>query len=353
MRDLLNTPFNELSATPGIGQKKICSFVKLLARAANTDPSELPSDVANLREMAGTVGNGHTGNGNGFDPSNVSEVVWSQWRATVVKHDLGSQTLGTPRTQPPAHDARDLECAAERLHGSHAGRDPLDEDARRQTRSRHSGGFPQRPTRWWPKWERRNTWWCESCPDRSTRSNSGQARPCKPLACQARRRSSTTSSGPLLEQVRNDATQQIATLAENRLGISGPITSVRQAARNMGLTRARVYQLLNEINDIMIVRWPMGRHQVYELRDKFEAEAGRDEEPPRLEAVLRRRRSLLSSAIGAERPAGWNKQHTRATPVKGAQGCRKGANPAKVPSRPRRPMRRMRPRKTHELVTAG
>jgi hypothetical protein len=73
----------------------------------------------------------------------------------------------------------------------------------------------------------------------------------------------------LLEQVRNDATQQIASLAENRLGLTGPITSVRQAARSMGLTRARVYQLLNEINDIMAVRWPHGRHQMYELRDKL------------------------------------------------------------------------------------
>ena len=78
---------------------------------------------------------------------------------------------------------------------------------------------------------------------------------------------------PLLEQIRIDATQQIATLAENRLGISGPITSVRQVARTTGLTRARVYQLLNEINDIMMVRWPTGRHQCHELREKFQAEA--------------------------------------------------------------------------------
>jgi hypothetical protein len=78
---------------------------------------------------------------------------------------------------------------------------------------------------------------------------------------------------PLLEQVRTDATQQIASLAENRLGISGPITSVRQAARAMGLTRARVYQLLNEINDVMAIRWPTGRHQVHELREKLVSES--------------------------------------------------------------------------------
>ena len=45
------------------------------------------------------------------------------------------------------------------------------------------------------------------------------------------RKSSPISSSPLLEQVRIDATQQIAALAENRLGVGGPITSVRQAAR--------------------------------------------------------------------------------------------------------------------------
>jgi hypothetical protein len=88
--------------------------------------------------------------------------------------------------------------------------------------------------------------------------------------------------GSMLEQVRNDATQQIASLAENRLGISGPITSVRQAARAMGLTRARVYQLLNEINDIMAVRWPNGRHQMYELREKLVSESEQMESPPDL-----------------------------------------------------------------------
>jgi hypothetical protein len=83
---------------------------------------------------------------------------------------------------------------------------------------------------------------------------------------------------PLLEQVRIDASGQVALLAENRLGVAGPITSVRQAARSMGLTRARVYQLLNEVNDIMTVRWPMGRHQIHELREKFMSETGETDE---------------------------------------------------------------------------
>ena len=35
LRDLLDTPFDELSSTPGIGQKKISSLVRLLHRAIN------------------------------------------------------------------------------------------------------------------------------------------------------------------------------------------------------------------------------------------------------------------------------------------------------------------------------
>jgi hypothetical protein len=90
----------------------------------------------------------------------------------------------------------------------------------------------------------------------------------------------------LLDQIRNDAPRQIVSLAENRLGIDQPITSVRQAARTMGLTRARVYQLLNEINDIITVRWPHGRHRVYELRRKLEAEAAQGSPVPDLSQFL-------------------------------------------------------------------
>jgi hypothetical protein len=40
----------------------------------------------------------------------------------------------------------------------------------------------------------------------------------------------------------------------------------------MDLTRARVYQLLNEINDILSIRWPLGRWQTYRLLERLETE---------------------------------------------------------------------------------
>ena len=95
LEDLLSTPFTELSNTPGIGQKKMCSFVKLLARAANTDPSELPTECARTARRRATPRQwGRRADGNGFNPSAISEVVWSQWRATVVNRGLGDENLG-------------------------------------------------------------------------------------------------------------------------------------------------------------------------------------------------------------------------------------------------------------------
>jgi hypothetical protein len=73
---------------------------------------------------------------------------------------------------------------------------------------------------------------------------------------------------PCLTQLRIDATDGVIQLAEARLGLKGPITSVRQVAKEMNLARARVYQLLGQINEIMSVRWPEGGNFVYRLRDK-------------------------------------------------------------------------------------
>ena len=70
-----------------------------------------------------------------------------------------------------------------------------------------------------------------------------------------------------MAQIRLDVGDQIADLAAGRLALHGSGTTVREAARTMGLTRARVYQLLNEIADVMAVRWPEGQEQLARLRD--------------------------------------------------------------------------------------
>jgi hypothetical protein len=286
LEDLLNAPFSELTNTPGIGQKKICSFVKLLARAANTDPSDLPTDVVSppILETEPTADQ-ESEAAEGFNPAAVSEVVWAQWRASVVKHGLGAERLG--RFAPTLRNMTRViwnaplqnytqyslgEIRSLKTHGEKRVRAVLEVFHSVHTLVANMGTQEHLVVRIVPKRIDHVEQWIG-------------------LALQTAGVPSTNELftqfvSPLLEQVRTDATQQIASLAENRLGIPGPITSVRQAARAMGLTRARVYQLLNEINDIIAVRWPTGRHQVYELREKLTAEAKQMDPAPDLQQFL-------------------------------------------------------------------
>lgn len=274
LRDLLSTQFADLIATPGIGQKKIRSFVKLLSRAANTDPSELPVEFSVV--MAGAKGAAGQGS-NGFDPASVSEVVWAQWRASVVRHGLGCEALG--RFAPslkhmtrviwnaPLADYARLSLAEMRgmkTHGEKRVRAILAVFHSLHVLISTMGVQDHLVVRIVPRLIDKVENWV--------------GRQLQAPGLPSAEEIATCFVEPLLEQIRTDAGEQIVRLAENRLGLHGPITSVRQAARTMGLTRARVYQLLNEINDIITVRWPLGRHQVYELREKFDREAA-DGEP--------------------------------------------------------------------------
>jgi len=282
LEDLLRTPFAELTNTPGIGQKKICSFVKLLARAANTDPAELPTDSLPLPVQESEVAEGEGEGADQFNPASVSEVVWGQWRASVTKHGLGEEKLG--RFAPTlgnmtrviwnaplgAYTRFNLgEIRSMKTHGEKRVRAILEVFHSVHAIVANMGTQDHLVVRIFPRRIDQVEQWI------------GQALQTPGVPTTTELFENVVS--PLLEQVRTDATQQIASLAETRLGISVPITSVRQAARTMGLTRARVYQLLNEINDIMAVRWPHGRHQMYELREKLVAESETLGSPPDLQ----------------------------------------------------------------------
>jgi hypothetical protein len=69
IKDLLATPFEELSATPGIGQKKISSLVKLLSRATKDHPPAVPFGLTELNEKKSTMVEKPRRQGTTFDPS--------------------------------------------------------------------------------------------------------------------------------------------------------------------------------------------------------------------------------------------------------------------------------------------
>ncbi|MEI8374694.1 MAG: hypothetical protein WCJ35_17855 [Planctomycetota bacterium] len=281
LEDLFQISFRELSNTPGVGQKKICAFVKLLARVANTDPSELPTDSVSLSD-AETKAEGKGELAGGFDVDSVSEVVWGQWRASVIKHGLGDEKLG--RLAPTLRNMTRViwntplgaytqfnlgKIRSMKTHGEKRVHAILEVFHSVHSLVANMGTQDHLVVRIFPKLVDQVERWIGN-----TLQTAGVS---------TTRELFENVIRPLLEQVRTDSTQQIASLAENRLGISAPITSVRQVARGMGLTRARVYQLLNEINDIMAVRWPDGRHQMYELREKLTSESTRMDSQPNLQ----------------------------------------------------------------------
>lgn len=89
LRDLLDESFDELLRTPGVGTKKIEGFFELLRRAAKAEPADPPfgMDVAGGKEAGDTAPTG-------FDPTQVSESLWSTWCDTVRQHEFTDHQLG-------------------------------------------------------------------------------------------------------------------------------------------------------------------------------------------------------------------------------------------------------------------
>ena len=281
LRDLLNTPFEQLRASRGVGRKKLLAFLVLLTRAVRSSPTVL-SEQHTAMTAGGEKPPAAVAAAGGFDPTTVSEVVWIQWRATVVKWKLEAEALGRfasslegmPRVirSTPLSTYAGLsleEIRRMKTHGEKRVRAILGVFYNIHVMLAGRSPHEHLVIRLVPRLiDRAENW----------------------LSCQLRAAGTPDEDeiledfiDPLLGQIRIDTPRQISRLAEARLRLRGPVASVRRLARKMGLTRARVYQLLDEINDVMTVRWPTGRHQIYELRDKLAAECDCLDDPPNLE----------------------------------------------------------------------
>jgi len=274
LRDLLNTPFMELAATPGIGQRKIRSLVELLGRAAHCDPQVVAGPAAGDAPPPPPEAES-------FAPGEVSEVLWDQWRKTVVEHQLGDEPLG--RLAPSLRNLtrvvwstplatyaglRLTEIRHLRNHG--AKRLAAIVEVFYHIHRALRGVSPREPlaVRVLPRWiEAADRW-------------AAQMLQADELPSREAIREHLIR--PLVEQLRIDADGHVVMLAESRVGLAGTAASVRQLARVMGLTRARLYQLLNSISEIMRVRWPSGRYVLNGLRAHFDSLAQRQKPAPDL-----------------------------------------------------------------------
>ena len=272
--ELLSTPFGELSATPGIGQKKISSLVKLLQRATQDKPPGAPFGLSDLSPESTTSvnGNGHKAASGQFSPAMVSEALWEQWQEAVRQHDLGHEKLGrlAPSLQnlptviwhtPLAFylDHSLAEIRALKTHGEKRVRVVL--EVFHLVNEMLGGARCQAhlALRLAPKFVPP----IESWIGRTLESSE------PPSALDVQRNLAV----PVLEQIMVDAGSTVHKLAEGRLGLFGGRQSVRQQSRKMGVTRARVYQLLEECVKLMLVRWPEGRCSLALLHEHLAARA--------------------------------------------------------------------------------
>ncbi len=270
LAELLTHGFDDLSSTPGIGQKKMGAMIKLLLRAAKDATPPVPFGISELAEdeefEAGESGarHGH------FDPEVVSESQFARWKETVQRHQLQDQMLGrlAPalvhlptviwRTPLSFYLEKELaEIRALKTHGAKRVAVVLEvfyTIHRMMEQVPRGGSLAIRPA---PRI-------IQSVEDWMFRLCAGES----PVD-EAEIRSHLVL--PLLRQTKLDVGPTVHGLAEGRLGIRGAVQNVRSQSQRMGITRARVYQLLDEAADAMAVRWPQGGCLLRGLSEKLAA----------------------------------------------------------------------------------
>jgi hypothetical protein len=297
IRDLLGASYEELTSTPGIGQKKISSLVILLHRAAEDETSSTPFGIDGLATDGNEKGAQRLRENGRFNPSVVSEALWAQWRETIRRHNMSHERLGrlapSLRALPtviwltPLNTYLDRTLAEIRqlkTHGEKRVRVVLEVFCVAHEMLHGGGNHDGLAIRLMPTFVPPLEEWLGSVMERDDPPTVEEIR--RQLVC------------PLLGQIRLDAGEAVYELAAGRLGVKSPRRSVRLQSRRMGVTRARVYQLLDECSKVMGVRWPEGRSQLLMLAEKME---GSECEPDALELFTTLRELLFPST--SEQPA--------------------------------------------------
>jgi hypothetical protein len=264
LRELLNQPFDELMSTPGVGHKKILGFFDLLKRASKATAPDAPFGLSNSdakRQKPPTP----TG---GFDATIVSESLWTQWCETVQRYGLGPEKLGrlAPSLQslPTVIWHSRLEEYADRsladirslkTHGEKRVHAILEvfctvHEALATATLQENIDVVIVP-RFVPPITR---WLMETV-----------AQPDLPPVDQLHKH----IVKPMINQIKIDLGDQVAGLASARLCLDENSPSVKQQAETIGVTRARVYQLLEDCAKVMEVRWPEGRYYFAPLATRF------------------------------------------------------------------------------------
>lgn len=273
LQRVLESDFDELAKTPGIGLKKLSSLVSLLERATNDAPPTAPIRI-NPEPLATPTSTERfrpiDAEGR-FDSSLVSEALWQQWRETAVLHELDDERLGrlAPSllelptviwdTPLATYIPQSLQKIRQlRTHGEKRVRVVLEVFYLVHEMLHQSGRHARLVVRLMPSFVPPLEKWFQEVVARPTLPTVAEIRDYLVL--------------PLIDQLELDVGAEVVLLARGRLGINGDAVAVRQQSRDLGVTRARVYQLLEECDRVMMVRWPEGRRHFSDLLTRLERE---------------------------------------------------------------------------------
>jgi hypothetical protein len=276
LRCVVETPFKQLSQTPGIGPKKLNSLIMLLTRAANGSATDgaVSGSRANSQETETPE-----------DSSVVSEELWSRWRSNLRSRGLGKETLGhfapslreIPRLmwRKRLDDYLSLslvEIRALRGHGERRVAAVVDIVGGLHRVTEQLSSQPHVVARIEPRIVAQlEDWFATFLPTRPFSISSSQpVGKGHEVTCGNLPDESSICRDliePLIEQARLDVGDHAAAILDDRL--LRPHWSVQQTAYRLGLTRSRVYELITETAIALDVRWPQGRQRLLGLHGQL------------------------------------------------------------------------------------
>jgi hypothetical protein len=282
LKAILEKSFEELALTAGVGLKKLNSLNILLERALLENPLSQPVQVPATPPENHSPHNGVVTerfrplNSQGeFDVNLVSEGLWSQWRETLERFDLSTQKLG--RYAPTLQDLPTviwmvplktymnqtlLEMRNLRTHGEKRVSVILEVFYSIHEMLHAVSSHPNLTIELKPQFVVPLERWFEEILARESQPSHTEIM--------------QNLVQPLVAQLSIDAGLDVVDLVRGRLGIDRDAVSVRQQSKDMHVTRARIYQLLEECDRIMSVRWPAGRRLFNELAERFNANERRE-----------------------------------------------------------------------------
>lgn len=288
--ELLAMPYEGLLETPGIGQKKIETFVALLRRAIDQAPIHA-FDAPPSPDQ-------ENGKPQPFNAATVSDSQWSHWKDTVRRHNLGHEPVGrlapslqglpTVIWETPLLEYLDMTLTDLRTRKTHGQKrvaailEVFYFIHRLLDGAETHGCYAIRLT---PSFVADIEMWITHVTQNGYLPSDEEIR--------------EKLLDPVLHQILVDGGPTPYELISGRLGLDAKPENVRTQSKKLGVTRARIYQMLEECQQVMHIRWPQGRGQLAVLLEKIAV----DSPESSMIVTLNELRTLLFPGVANDRAA--------------------------------------------------